>query len=223
MGNDRLPSSQEIRKALIDVLRVGEGEQHFIRTLSAGYGGLYVHWHRGRSEYCPGERCGCQFKKSQRLWKGYASVERWLLAEKLWLPAVLEITHNLEHCLNGKWERGQVWELSRRTGDSEQDAYPVVGKVMPKEEIKNLPTAFDWGPVMQRKFNVLEQLERHHKNPMPKPMVAVLSTDPGPSVLQESSPQAPPTAEQFQALRERMRGFGSVPSTNGTQHQEKPQ
>jgi hypothetical protein len=223
MGNDRLPSPQEIRKALIDVFRCGEGEQHFIRTLSAGYGGLYVHWVRGRSQYCPGERCSCQHKKAQRLWKGYAAVERWVLVQKVWIPAVLEITHNLEHCLQGKWERGQVWEISRRQKDSEKESYPVVGKLMPKEEIKNLPPAFDWGLVMQRKFDVLEQLERHHKNPMPKPQIAVISEDPGPSVLQAEAPTVPPSQEQFQALRERMRGFGAIPSTNGHHTQEKPQ
>lgn len=220
MGNDRLPSQQEIRKAIVEVFRCKEGEQHFIRTLSASYGGLYVHWVRGRSIYCPGERCNCQHKKSQRLWKGYAAVERWILVHKAWIPAVLEITHNLEHCLQGKWERGQVWEISRRMHDSEKEAYPVVGKLMPKEEIKNLPPAFDWALVMQRKFDVLEPLERHHKNPMPKPQVAVISTDPGPSVLKEEGPQAPPTQEHFQAIRDRARGIGSVPSTNGTHHEE---
>lgn len=213
---NRLPTPARIKQVLIDVFRCSKGQTTYVRTLSNGYGGLFTHYVSKRSQYCPGDRCSCQHRKQQRIWKGYGSVEIWVLDLKIWQPAVLEVTENLEHCLAGRWLRGQVWEISRRMPDSEQDSYPVVGSLQQQLDPDRIPRDFDWMPIMQRKFHVLEPLERHHKNPLPKPSFAVYTQDAPPAALAAKEERGPASPEEIASIREKLRNYGKVPSANGT-------
>lgn len=214
--NNRLPTPARIKQVLIDVFRCSKGQTAYIRTLSNGYGGLFTHYVKERSQYCPGDRCSCQHRKFQRVWKGYGAVELWVLDLKIWQPVVLEITENLEHCLSGRWARGQVWEISRRMPDQEKDTYPVVGSLQQQLDPEKIPREFDWVPIMQRKLHVLEPLERHHKNPLPKPSFAVYTQDSPPAALVATDQAKPANPDEINNFKNRIKEFGKMPGANGT-------
>ena len=96
------------------VFRVSAGETAILRMVSAGYSGLFTHWVRGRSIYCPGDSCSTATHRAGRIWKGYLFAEQWINPSKLWAPVVLEISEHLELDFRHIYARGQIWELSRK-------------------------------------------------------------------------------------------------------------
>jgi hypothetical protein len=172
MENNRLPSKERLKEVVVEILRCGEGEQFFVRALSDNYGGLYTHYVNGFTKYCPGERCSCKHSKLDRLWKGYAPVETWNAEIELWIRAVWEITDHCEHCINGKWERGRVWNVMRRQGDIEVKKYPVQAVGGELLDQRRLQQPFDWQAVLRRQWRVFEALETHHGNPLPRQLMA---------------------------------------------------
>lgn len=221
MANDRLPSRDRVRDVLVDVLRVDEGQEAFVRTLSESYGGLFTHYVRERSQYCPGDVCACKHRKERRIWKGYAAVEVWEAENSFWRPIVLEMTENSEHCFAGRWRRGQVWRVFRRFGDAEQDSYPVQAILLEETDPTNWPPASDWRLVMTRKFYHSTLVESHHPNPRPRPVMAPPSAGPAPPGARVAPPvEAPPTPEQLATVRklreQLLGGIGAAPpSANG--------
>jgi len=209
MANDRIPDPAELRRKLVDVLRCDEGEEFWIKPLSNKVAGLFTHHIRKRSEYCPGEKCSCQHRKEKRIWKGYVPVEVYRKDAVCWESAVWEVTENAEHCISGKQLKGFVWRVFRKLPDDLVKSYPVqVERQEPFAE-KHLPLAFDWQPVMMRKFHCLERLEDHHKNPLPPPTILAVSMAPPPAKIAQElqAAGAPPDEETVKVMREQIAGF----------------
>ncbi len=212
---------QRLRYYPLDVFRVKSGVTCFVRTLSPDYGGLYTHYERGRSHYCPGDRCGCVRVRLPRIWKGYASVEVYDGRAKLWAPAVLEITEGLELDLRGQYARGQVWELTRDE-QTDKKATPVRGRLLEVLKAEQVPAAFPFKPVLIRVYHAPEGLETCHANPMPPRVMVSHSEGPPPKVPpapdgQERPADALPLRELVARLRDRG-ALGDTAAKNNGQH-----
>lgn len=224
MAPERIPR-QRVGRYPLDVFRVDAGSNHFIRTLEASYGGLFTHYvgrANGRSHYCPDAHCSCQHSKLDRVWKGYTSVEVWDPKNAHWFPAILEITEALEVCFRGRFDRGQVWELSRRAPDKEKKSYPVVGRFVEDLKEEHLPSKLDYRPVLMRLYHAPDGVQTHHKNPMPMPELVEPSKGKPPTGfvpnVQASNPERNETVNR---LRREAEEQASKP-TNGNGHHAPP-
>lgn len=180
MAPERIPR-QRVGRYPLDVFRVEEGTAVFVRTLDSTYGGLFTHFHRGRSRLCPGAECGCQYRKLDRVWKGYTSVEVWVELEKHWTPAILEITEALEVCFRGRFDRAQVWELARRAPDKAKASYPVTGRFVEDLKEEHLSAKLPYLPILMRLYHASEGVQCHFPNPMPMPVMVEPSKGKPPS------------------------------------------
>lgn len=202
----------------LSVFRIEVSKSHIVRMLSNTYNGLFTHYTRGGSEYCPGEHCGCHLRKLDRLWKGYVAAEVYDQAVNKWAPIVLEITENLELDFRGRYDRGQVWELSRAPKVNGKNQ-PVKGKLLEERDPNTFPPPFDVKPVLLHVFHVTE-IALCWPNPMPSRIVVSHSEGAPPAILSASTPaEKPVTAEQMQALRDRIGGRNGAAEKNGS-HKE---
>src|SRR6266567_598198 len=149
--SSRGPPSSSHGGSPVQVLSVPENLPIVVRFLGP-YRGLVVHWKSGRSEPCdgPGE-CNASLHRLPPIWKGYAPVEQWDGPAKLWRPAALEVTGNLEEVLRDRELRGEVWTLLRRTKKGKTD--PVQGVFCERLSDNKLSAFFDVVPVLLRLFN----------------------------------------------------------------------
>jgi hypothetical protein len=213
----------EIRSSLDDqnrlpvypmrVLRVDPGQAWFVRMLSKRYWGLFTHWEGGRGVYCPGEGCPAARHAKQRLWKGYASAEVYEQRVNLWHPCVLEITEHLELDFRDRFDRGQVWHLTREMPTDKRKT-PVVGELHETCDETKWPSAFDIVPVLKTVYHV-QKIEMGFPNPMPaRTMVQPSEGAPPAALMDRSKPVIPATPEQIKWLHERL-GRVPSPSKNG--------
>lgn len=209
---DRLQTEDVLR-----ILRVEPGDSHTIRTLSRHYGGCFTHY-KGRSHYCPG-REECQYHKLDVQWKGYALVERWEGEGILWRPFVLEITEGLELDLRGKWDRGQVWEISRLPQVKAGKATPVRGRRLEERDPDTFPPEFDFTAVLLHTYHV-RQIRLDKENPLP-PRILISSSTGAPPVDPRRPAEKPrlSAAEiQAQLAAVKARGSSSAASAEANGH-----
>ena len=182
----------------IQVFRIDEGQTVHLRTLSDSYGGLFTHWYRGRSVYCPGVECASVVHKISRIWKGYAAVEIYVEQRKKWMPWVLEISEHLELDLRNRFERGQVWEIFRDVPTNHK-AQPVQGKLHEQRDASTFPAAFDVRPVLMHLYHI-PAVDLSHKNPMP-PRVIVEESDGAPPAILATAGAAKPLVSDEEVKR----------------------
>lgn len=168
----------------LDLLRVAFGTSEVIRVLSESYRGCFVHYARGRSQYCTGDPDTCEFHKIEKIWKGYTSVEVWSQAEQAWLPKVLEISECLDQDFRGRCLRGTVWELTHlkkesKKKKSEPKSGKVVGKLWDQLDPATLPMPYPMSAVLDNLFHFIG-VRLDEDNPLP------------PRLLVEPSKAAPP-------------------------------
>lgn len=200
---DRSPDRAEPEYTL-RILRIAAKQRLTLRTISPHYGGLYTHWYKGRSHYCPG-REECQLHRSDVVWKGYAAVETWDQTQALWFPWVLEITEGLELDFRGRWDRGQVWEVWRIEDNRKRDTTPIRGKLLEERNPDDFPPAYDLRPQLMHVYHVRE-LRLDQLNPLP-PRQLVKPNPGAPPIRpdQQRPEDRPMTAEELRAMRERLK------------------
>lgn len=167
------------------VFRVSAGETAILRMVSAGYSGLFTHWVRGRSIYCPGDSCSTATHRAGRIWKGYLFAEQWINPSKLWAPVVLEISEHLELDFRHIYARGQIWELSRER-DVRGKQVPVIGKVLEERDPSQFPPEIDFLPVLRNMYHEAA-LICGEKNPLPPRTIVTCSQGDAPEVLREKT------------------------------------
>ena len=197
-GADR-PASTPLR-----VFRIDPGERWSVLMLDRTYGGLFVHWCRGRNLYCDPRGCDGPLHRMQRVWKGYAAAHLWVPRDTFWLPVVLEITESLELDFRGVYGRGQVWELSRDQLSARRKP-PVKGKLVEKRPAGQVPDAFDVRSVLMHLYHV-DAIDLTSKNPLPPRQLVepVGGAPPSPAISADQADTG--TAADWSRFREALRG-----------------
>jgi len=189
------------------------GEEFYVKTLSNGYGGLFGHHVRGRTEYCPGQRCDCPHRKVRRVWYGYYAAEVWQPTPKLWVAVVWQMTEAQEHCYAGRFARGQVWRVWRHVKGADGRNQPCQAELIEALKPEQVSPVFDYRPTLLRYYRC-ESVETCHPNPVPKVQLheAVQS---GPPAALASKDQAPASSEQWSRLRQSLADAMKKPAENG--------
>ena len=190
----------------VEVLRPEDGAKIHVRSLSGQFGGIFIHWQKGRSHYCHPTECYPACKRQRREWRGYTPVEQWCGKRKAWFPGVLEVTEYLHVELAELWSQWQVWELYRpeRLGNKR---FPTVPKLLRQDDGEGYPKPFAIMPILKRLLGPnIRDLDE--KNPMPARTYLKASQAPPPI-----EPEKVMTPEEMRAFRERV-GL-AFPSKNG--------
>lgn len=209
MSAEPSPQGGQRGSSVLRVFRVQPGDQVTMRILSPRYRGLFTHYSRTGSAVCLGSDCNPSLHRTDIFWKGYAAVEIWNLENTAWIPWVLEITENTELDFRGKWQRGQVWELSRARSQVKRKT-PVVAVLLAERQEEEPPAEFDFLDTLCRLYHTT-CLNLDQANPLPPRTVVTWSKgSPPPSRLQQqrdaerqASQQAKGTTLNFKELRER--------------------
>jgi hypothetical protein len=194
------------------VFRIDEGKSVHVRLTSSKYGGLTTHWKPKRSHYCVGEDCPAALHKLNSFWKGYGAAEVWCRDSKVWLPICLELTEHLELDFRGKWQVGQIWEISRAkmVGYQHQPTRAAFVRQLPSEQT---PPAADILPTLLHLYHV-PAIKLDVKNPLPAKTMVVASHgeppvefDPG---LADEADRPKEMAKIAQILADRMSKWKSA-------------
>lgn len=211
----RTPSKQP---RPVEVFSVEGGVPQFFRFLN-DLVGLNTHWTGKRTEPCEGEgTCPSGRHKHRIIYKAYAPAERWVPAEKHWLPGVIEATEHLEEILRGRRLRGEVWLLSRGGNGGKRE--PVEGLYCETFAEEKLRPAFDIKPVLLRFYHVRDLL-LGVSNPLPAKLLLDPSESNAPTLPFTVEPQLPPQPDQkvIDRWREMVgksrKASSSTSSTNG--------
>lgn len=211
-------SKDPANRFALRILRIERGTSTVVRTLGESYRGCFVHWNGERNEYCPGESdCPPRLHKPDNtIWKGYVAVEQWRQDLNRWLPTLLEITEGLELDFRGRFDRGQVWELSRAPQQKKKKATAVRGVLLETRDESTFPPAFDFRPHLVSVYHVNPVLLLHD-NPMP-PRMLLEPSEGAPPVKpgQLREPVRLPVGKTFAQIREeqearRLNGNGTPP------------
>lgn len=201
------------------VFRLKHSASAFIRTLTplpecGRVLGCLTHY-EGDSFYCDGGTL-CTGKRHclPWQWKGYVAVEVYDKPLNLWYSAVLEVTEHLEHQFCGVYERGQVWELSKRKARTKRDQPPLEGLMIEEGLAAKIPQPFPILPQVTRTLNSEIPVELTIINPRPLPTLIRASIGDPPKTRQQRgiTPVAPTPEEleqrkeQMARMRERMTG-----------------
>jgi hypothetical protein len=193
-------SSYELR-----VIRVKCAETLKVRLLSHELKGCFTHFIKDFSRYCAGYDCNPADHRTQRFWKGYAAVQVYMPTGSLWMPAILEVTENLELDFRGKWRRGSVWELSRARRTTKKWP-PIVGVKISETCPDPLPEPFDLLPNLLRLFQV-EQIALDQVNPLPPRtwVKATIATPPPGAQSREPGPQEILSSDEVMKMTDALR------------------
>lgn len=200
---------------VLRVYRVEEGKTSHVRTLSEGYVGLFTHYVKRRSLLCRGDQCDQATHKLDRVWKGYAAVERWEADIGKWLPCVLEISESLELDLRGRWRRGQIWEFFRDL-PIQGKKQPITGKLQEEHDPAKMPPAFDFKPVLMHLYHT-QALPLGALNPMPPRIIVQASDGEGPAILVSEGAGKPAVDPQVQRRFEEWKRTGKFTPTEKKQ------
>lgn len=143
-----------IKLQRVEVFRCTTFEPIFVRMLSESYKGLFTHYIRGRSQYCPGKGCKYPNCETDRTWKGYVAAE-WMMEQgdkALYIPCCFEITEYLELDMRGVYERGQLWEIWK-LAETKGKQKPVTGKVNADPKPDGLRRPFDILPCLRALYH----------------------------------------------------------------------
>jgi hypothetical protein len=200
----------------IAVFRVTEGPEIYCRTLSTDYGGLFYHWLKGRSVYCPGHDCPAHIHKNPKTWKGYCPVEIWNSSSKMWRRSVLEISESLELDFRGVFGRGQVWRIERAKQTSKKKT-PIVGRLTEELPENLVPEPFDVIPVLLHLYHEYS-LDLSARNPLPQRQLATESPGKPPSEKCDRNEglEVLTSAQVREKLRSVLNKTAAMPSKNGS-------
>lgn len=188
------------------VFRQQPGATDHVRLLSPCYGGCFVHWVKGRSEYCDPEGCTFGCPKVRKVWKGYGAADVWDAVAKLWRPVCFELSEALELDFRDKWRRGQVWRVVspiKRKGKNEAKFAQHV-----ESHPENLlPAEFNFIPCLLNTYHVYG-INLSIKNPLP-PRVLVEAVA-GPAPGEQDHNQNPASSEQLAEFGRRAKLLGNI-------------
>jgi hypothetical protein len=185
------------------VFRIAAGTAWTVRTNSKGYSGLVTHYGPNGSVWCPGTGCLSTLHRKGPIWKGYCTVDLYDPANRWWAPVVLEITETCELDMRGRYERGQLWELSREA-DTPKRKSPVRAKLIGQADETEMGPPIDCVPVLRSLYHAYE-LTLGTPNPMPaRVMVSPIAGTAPPTV--EPVPEGESVAAKtFRELEEERR------------------
>lgn len=215
-------SRSDLHPSPVRVLSVPADNPMCVRFL-ADVLGLDTHWKSGRTIPCSGVgECPVSLHRLGIIWRGYAPVEVWEPAPKLWRPFVLEVTESLEETLRGRQLRGEVWALSR--SEDRGRSSPVIGVYCESLREAAVSPAFDVQPILLRLFHV-SSLNLGSRNPLPPRLLLEAVPGEAPHLPPDLQPkpgtvQTPKELEAAKKAWERFRGSGyrSPPDPNGQEH-----
>lgn len=201
MRSDRLNGHVEAAQSYrLCILRIGAGEQVILRMLSESYRGLFTHYVRRRSQYCPGRECTCQHSRIPRVWKGYLAAEEYDQKQNLWFPQVLEVTEYLDLDLKPSYKRGQVWKIQRRA-EKKGETNPVTGQLQEERDERTFPQPHVILDTLRHVYHDTG-LVLNCENPLPPRTYVVPSKGEAPKSLGGSEA---PTPEQAAEVKEKLR------------------
>lgn len=204
--SERLPgrSKDQPNRIALRILRIDHGKSTIVRTLGESYKGCFVHWNGSENEYCPGE-ADCKPRlhtPDNTVWKGYVATEEWRQELNRWVPILLEITEGLELDFRGRFDRGQVWELSRAPKTKKKKGTAVRGVLLETRDETTFPPPFDFRAHLVSVYHVNPVL-LVHDNPMP-PRTLVVPSEGAPPIRpnQAAKPEGVLPLSAFARLRE---------------------
>lgn len=195
------------------VFRQEPGQSHFVRLLSSRYGGCFTHYVKERSQYCDPEGCRWGCPKAPQIWKGYAAADVYDDAVKLWLPVCFELTEALELDFRDKWQRGQVWRVTRPVKKKKKNEARFAVLIEQHSE-SSLPPEFDFLPCLLNTFHIFA-IDLCHKNPLPPRVLVQAAAGPVPG--QQKKPDAPVSPQELSDFAQRARllaNIGRMPDTS---------
>jgi hypothetical protein len=205
------PSTPAADPYTLRVYRVLAGPPQLLRVLAADLRGLLVHWHRGRSVYCPGEGCPSATHAAPWTWRSYAAAHLWDVGVSLWFPCVLEVTEHAEQDMRGVYRPEQVWEFSRADRAAGKKA-PIAARLHQSAPAVPMADRFSVLDVLRRLYHV-EAVELRRPNPLPaRTQVVPLAGQP-PTAAAGAADDAAPSREDWERFRARL-GLGQ-PLKNG--------
>jgi hypothetical protein len=178
--------------------------------------GLLTHRVGRESIPCAGEGvCMASTHKARTVWHGYAPGRYFLAARNLWLPAVLQVTENMEEQLADRDLAGEVWLLVREVPNQKNS--PVTGQFLERRNDKDLVTPFAVKPVLCHMYHVAD-LALGAKNPIPRKvsMPSVQAAPPaGIEILYPPPPPPEDPALREEALRKLRQARSELFKANG--------
>lgn len=205
------PSPGASDRYALRVLRLDPEDVHLVRVLSTSYSGLLTHWVAGRGQYCAGQNlCPRGLHQRPTIWKGYFAAELWDQSTKLWFPCVPELTEGAELDVRGRFQRGQIWRLSKPKKDGSSNP-PLIATFHEQVDPALLPRAFDVLPVVASLYHVAA-VRLGTDNPMPPKVLAVPSHGAPPAGKDDPEEKS---AEQTKQIREMLEAFKRRTNVNG--------
>ncbi len=178
--------------------------------------GLLTHRVGKESIPCTGPGiCPSNVHRCRMVWHGYAPGRWYSTARKLWIPAVLQVTENLEEQLDGRRLAGEVWLLVRQQPGKKNA--PVTGQFLERRTEADLVAPFDIRPALCHMYHVSE-LALGAKNPIPRKVSMPVVQAQAPAGLEILYPPPPPPedpAKREEALRKLRETFPRAFSKNG--------
>jgi len=186
MAKDRTPPPSPSASAPVTVLAVPERLPLVVRFLGP-VRGLELHWHQKRPVPCAGAAdCPQSIHRTSIIWKGYAAVQLWDPAAKLWRAHALAVTSHLEERLRGRDLRGEVWSVWRDGERGKND--PVYGVLCERLDPSTLTPAFDLLPILLRLYHV-RSLRLDIPNETPARIVVAPTADAPPHIPADLVPE----------------------------------
>lgn len=153
----------------IKVLRFENGETKHVLLLSGKRWGIFYHWigkgKSGRAIYCRGDKCPPGDHRIKQDWRGYLPCCWYEEEQKLWIPAVLEVTAKLDSEWREVRDRGQVWIVGKKPA-AKSSQMPLEALFLEARKETEQPHAFDILPTLLWTYGVSEMCLTSD-NPMP--------------------------------------------------------
>lgn len=116
-------------------------------------GGTFGHWTKGRWQPCVPADCQPAVHATPRYWRGYLAAFVFDKPAKRWTPCVLEVSESLELDMRGRYQPGQLWEISRGKQVGKKKP-PYVGRLCPKQGQLEKTTPFNIVPIVENFYHV---------------------------------------------------------------------
>lgn len=203
----------------LEVLRLKDEELLYVRMLSHQYGGLFTHYvgkgKNGRSQYCPGSNCPWPEHRRAPIWKGYIAAEKYLQDVNRWRPVCFEVSENLDCQMKSLYQRGQVWEISKRM-DAGKKVYALHGRLLEQSDPAKLPEPFELLTALQHLYRY-QAIILDKANPIAPRLL--LEDSPGPERLEKKTAAADQADAKAQPPRLKIAERFKMPaeSANGKQ------
>lgn len=198
----------------VRVLRVAEGTEMLVLSLSTSYGGMFTHFWQKRSRYCAGDECKQDQHRTERYWKGYFAALVYDPRKGDWPPIVFELTEHGELPLRGRFRRGQLWRFWKENGDGKKKEKQQAELIEQRDE-ESLLKPFDVRPIL-RTFYHVQELQLNVANPLPAKVIvpsAIVEPPPGYGTRKPAPETMSP--ETLELLRRARKGIGEPVNGKG--------